>query len=196
MKLTRRGFIKGLVTLLGVAGVGAGGSTQEPDGQVWECELGEDGQWHTVKKVPGGHNCMLWRCGRCGAWVTDEDREFCWYCQGPLCLECWEEHGHCGHASADQIVTLRHRLGTANEWHCLDCGLVFKSKDAIGYNYAEERLCPECLSSRLRPYEYDIDMRDPIGPPPIKVSPHMLEKIKAAGRKWLNDFAESVWEDG
>lgn len=42
-------------------------------------------------------------CGRCKATIPAGDEEFCWYCQGFLCYECWDEYGHCGHARADEI---------------------------------------------------------------------------------------------
>lgn len=38
-------------------------------------------------------------CGRCKQPVTEH--EFCWYCTGPLCAPCWEEHGHCGEPGAE-----------------------------------------------------------------------------------------------
>jgi hypothetical protein len=38
-------------------------------------------------------------CGRCGVAVADG--EYCWYCWGPLCLDCWEAVGHCGHPEAE-----------------------------------------------------------------------------------------------
>jgi hypothetical protein len=38
-------------------------------------------------------------CNRCGLEVTDP--EVCWWCYAPLCAECWDEYGHCGHPEAD-----------------------------------------------------------------------------------------------
>lgn len=43
------------------------------------------------------------KCGRCGRSVPHDHEETCWYCQGPLCFGCWEEHGHCGHPEADEM---------------------------------------------------------------------------------------------
>jgi len=40
-------------------------------------------------------------CGCCKKPVSDP--EYCWYCDGPLCSECWEAKGHCGHPEADEI---------------------------------------------------------------------------------------------
>lgn len=40
------------------------------------------------------------RCGRCGGEVGPSP-EACWWCLADLCTECWEAHGHCGHAEAD-----------------------------------------------------------------------------------------------
>lgn len=39
-------------------------------------------------------------CNRCGEPV-DYQPEVCWLCFGPLCSECWEQLGHCGHPRAD-----------------------------------------------------------------------------------------------
>jgi hypothetical protein len=41
------------------------------------------------------------KCGCCGKPVSNP--EYCWYCDAPLCVECWEEKGHCGHPEADEI---------------------------------------------------------------------------------------------
>ena len=43
------------------------------------------------------------KCNRCKKKITDEDREFCWFCIGDLCYECWDEYGHCGHSKADEM---------------------------------------------------------------------------------------------
>lgn len=40
-------------------------------------------------------------CRRCGA-NAGHDPEVCWYCSGPLCVECWDKYGHCGHSEADR----------------------------------------------------------------------------------------------
>lgn len=37
-------------------------------------------------------------CGRCARELRDRDRiELCIWCEGPLCEDCWEVPGHCGH---------------------------------------------------------------------------------------------------
>jgi len=41
-------------------------------------------------------------CGNCGGDVRKSLAEFCWYCSGPLCGDCWETTGHCGHPEAYQ----------------------------------------------------------------------------------------------
>lgn len=41
-------------------------------------------------------------CGRCGKKIFDDSWETCWWCAGPLCVDCWEEYGHCGHPEADE----------------------------------------------------------------------------------------------
>ena len=38
-------------------------------------------------------------CGRCQ--VPIEQGEPCWYCEQLLCVDCWEDTGHCGHPDAD-----------------------------------------------------------------------------------------------
>ena len=42
-------------------------------------------------------------CGRCHAPLLSDEAELCWYCTGPLCFDCWENVGHCGHAEAVRI---------------------------------------------------------------------------------------------
>ncbi|HKQ00519.1 MAG TPA: hypothetical protein VJ735_09335 [Actinomycetes bacterium] len=43
-------------------------------------------------------------CGRCAAELGPNDRiELCVWCEGPLCWECWEVPGHCGHAEWELI---------------------------------------------------------------------------------------------
>lgn len=42
-------------------------------------------------------------CGRCEVAVSDETAEWCWWCVGPLCSQCWETVGHCGHPEADTV---------------------------------------------------------------------------------------------
>jgi hypothetical protein len=41
-------------------------------------------------------------CGRCANAVAPKDLEFCWFCQGPLCYDCWEDIGVCGCPGSDQ----------------------------------------------------------------------------------------------
>ena len=41
-------------------------------------------------------------CNRCYKKIDKEEAEFCWYCYAYLCIECWQEVGHCGHLAADQ----------------------------------------------------------------------------------------------
>ena len=42
-------------------------------------------------------------CGQCGSAVRPEVAEHCWFCGGPLCGDCWEAIGHCGHAEAFRL---------------------------------------------------------------------------------------------
>jgi hypothetical protein len=42
-------------------------------------------------------------CGRCAKEVPDDAQlEYCWYCEGPLCVDCWERTGVCGCPGSDQ----------------------------------------------------------------------------------------------
>jgi len=48
------------------------------------------------------HPASRFTCRRC----RDDaglDPEVCWYCQAPLCYECWDRFGHCGHEEADRV---------------------------------------------------------------------------------------------
>lgn len=50
-------------------------------------------------------------CGRCQRPVAKSVAEACWFCSGPLCGECWEQYGHCGHPEAYRIdAKIRSRL--------------------------------------------------------------------------------------
>lgn len=52
-------------------------------------------------------------CGRCENMTIAH--EVCWYCQGPLCDDCWDGHGHCGHPEADAMneIAREHHLDSA-----------------------------------------------------------------------------------
>lgn len=52
------------------------------------------------------------KCGRCGGDVKVGDEEYCWWCCGELCVDCWEEHGHCGHPEADQANQRAREVGS------------------------------------------------------------------------------------
>jgi hypothetical protein len=45
----------------------------------------------------------LVNCGKCQKAVTEQEAEVCWWCDGPLCYECWDRDGHCGHQEADTV---------------------------------------------------------------------------------------------
>lgn len=49
------------------------------------------------------------RCGKSGADAV------CWYCCEPLCSECWEELGHCGHPEAERANELTRAAGSYEE---------------------------------------------------------------------------------
>jgi len=42
-------------------------------------------------------------CNRCNVEIEDGREEFCCWCTSPLCYECWDEYGHCGHEEADLV---------------------------------------------------------------------------------------------
>jgi len=44
------------------------------------------------------------KCNRCNKPITDDECQFCWYCQGDLCDECWDEWGHCGHSEDEEFI--------------------------------------------------------------------------------------------
>lgn len=51
--------------------------------------------------------------------VTVGDEEYCWFCGGELCYDCWEDIGHCGHVEAveqDECAREFHR-----EKKCVGC---------------------------------------------------------------------------
>ena len=48
----------------------------------------------------------LLHCGKCGERIGKGEDEACWYCDGPLCAKCWDEHGHCGHRAANVIESM------------------------------------------------------------------------------------------
>ena len=43
------------------------------------------------------------QCSRCGQSLRYDQTERCWWDFAPLCGDCWERYGHCGHAEADQV---------------------------------------------------------------------------------------------
>jgi len=75
------------------------------------CTREKDHEGVHVACIPIRHGLCSWRdratlyneCGRCGTPVTHDEAEYCWYCMGWLCADCWNEFGHCGHPEADRI---------------------------------------------------------------------------------------------
>jgi hypothetical protein len=41
-------------------------------------------------------------CGRCAKAVYPKDLELCWFCEGPMRIDCWEEFGVCGCPGSDR----------------------------------------------------------------------------------------------
>lgn len=42
-------------------------------------------------------------CKRCTCVIAAKKPEHCWFCQGDLCVTCWDMHGHCGESAAVAI---------------------------------------------------------------------------------------------
>jgi len=42
-------------------------------------------------------------CARCHKSLHQRNAEICWYCTSYLCVNCWDEYGHCGHPEADEL---------------------------------------------------------------------------------------------
>lgn len=55
-------------------------------------------------------------CFRCGKFIHGRP-EFCWYCEGELCKDCWEKIGHCGHPEADEVNRLSAKATSWKERH-------------------------------------------------------------------------------
>jgi hypothetical protein len=48
------------------------------------------------------HPATKFYCRRCRK-EAGYDPDVCWYCLEPLCEECWDKYGHCGHPEAEAI---------------------------------------------------------------------------------------------
>jgi hypothetical protein len=46
--------------------------------------------------------------------------EACWFCGSDLCYECWDEHGHCGHAEAEVVNEMARRVKQPGETESVD----------------------------------------------------------------------------
>ncbi len=44
----------------------------------------------------------MYTCKRCSKRIVAGEEETCWFCLSPLCFECWNIYGHCGHPEADK----------------------------------------------------------------------------------------------
>lgn len=42
-------------------------------------------------------------CNRCHCQIAVGEDETCWWCIEPLCYECWDLYGHCGHEEAERF---------------------------------------------------------------------------------------------
>jgi hypothetical protein len=55
--------------------------------------------------VSGGHAFEIPRVelyGRCAKELAPKDRELCWFCEGPLCYDGWEDIGVCGCSGSEE----------------------------------------------------------------------------------------------
>ncbi len=43
-------------------------------------------------------------CGRCNNQISTSVAECCFWCNGWLCVPCWDEWGHCGHKQAADML--------------------------------------------------------------------------------------------
>jgi len=78
------------------------------------------------------HPAVTFVCRRCGTEIPAGGEETCWYCGGPLCFECWDAVGHCGHDEAERINTeVRRQTQGAGDVQELPCGcrVVVESMD-------------------------------------------------------------------
>jgi ribosomal protein L37E len=51
------------------------------------------------------HPAVTFVCRRCGKEIPNGHQEACWRCGGPLCYECWDEHGECSNHRLTQPKT-------------------------------------------------------------------------------------------
>lgn len=42
-------------------------------------------------------------CTHCLTLILPGHEERCWWCTAPLCVDCWEVLGHCGHQEAEAL---------------------------------------------------------------------------------------------
>lgn len=63
-------------------------------------DVGSASRLDDIPESIDGKWIVVGSCSHCGAHVNVDDAESCWYCQGDLCVDCWERIGHCGHAEA------------------------------------------------------------------------------------------------
>lgn len=55
-------------------------------------------------------------CGRCARELRGlSDEEQCLFCEGPLCVGCWERWGYCPHPGADEWQARMKAATTADE---------------------------------------------------------------------------------
>jgi len=87
----------------------SGGEDEEGGDRVeGQARVGRIRQWQArASHLPagkGGPVRLTTRCGRCGELLAHiPPPDACWYCDDPLCSDCWERFAHCGHPEADEI---------------------------------------------------------------------------------------------
>jgi hypothetical protein len=59
-------------------------------------------------------------CPRCKKIIPKNKEQYCWYCQGMICYDCWEEYGDCGHKGAEEIK----KKFKEEEMNCENCEIL------------------------------------------------------------------------
>jgi hypothetical protein len=70
-------------------------------------------------------------CKRCAVIIASKQPAQCWYCQGHLCVTCWDIHGHCGESAAVAINNAA-RLATPRRRAALLAALGTSAPGSLG----------------------------------------------------------------
>jgi len=99
-------------------------------------------------------------CGRCKKETDNGNEEACWYCIGPLCGDCWEEFGHCGHPEADEANEKAKAAKSYEERRdvLVECGAI-SFKDFLDYTpplESQGRVMMKVKEAELPEPEWDL----------------------------------------